>query len=143
MKLTPMHELVLIGGFRELGGDPDQQEQWPSILDYVSESPQENEDRVVSYLRSARGIAGRSGVEFDVLDPSNRIPMAVSMHTDGVYIWESTLAFYVEKYHVRLPDDFLRHAASANWKPPEVKLRGRAVEIRDGEGGDPKRAEPK
>jgi hypothetical protein len=118
MNQKPTRKLILLRYFREMGGNPVQQRQRPSITEYVGESAQQNEDRAVAYLRGAPVIAARSGLVFDVLDPSSQVPMCVATCTDGVYIWNSTLAHYVEKYHVRLPEDFFRHMESVNWQPP-------------------------
>jgi hypothetical protein len=40
--------------------------------------------------------------------------------TDGQYAWPSDLAYYVERYHVRLPDDFVSVIAAHGWRVPEA-----------------------
>jgi hypothetical protein len=35
-----------------------------------------------------------------------------------VYAWPEDLAYYLERYHVALPDEFLKHLAAAKWTPP-------------------------
>jgi hypothetical protein len=118
MDQKPVRKVIEVGYFRELTDVPDEQRKSPSILDYIGKEPQENEDRAVAYLRGAPCIAVKCSLAGDVLDPSSRVGLGRSTHTDGSYIWSSTLAYYVEKYHVRLPEDFLRHMASADWCPP-------------------------
>lgn len=116
MPKVRLGDLIGVGGFRENGFSDCH--DLPSIADLVGEVPQPNEDRAVAYLRSAPGIGGRSGVRCDVLDPSSRKPMGVSIHSDGVYTWDDSLPYYVEKYHFHLPDHLLRHMEAMNWRPP-------------------------
>jgi hypothetical protein len=40
--------------------------------------------------------------------------------TDGTWVWPSDLAFYVERYHVELPTDFVEHVRSCGWNPPQL-----------------------
>lgn len=34
---------------------------------------------------------------------------------DGTWAWYGDLAYYVEKYHVRLPNEFIEHMKMNNW----------------------------
>lgn len=40
------------------------------------------------------------------------IPTEVRVMHDGEFYWSSTLAWYVEKYNLRLPTDFEKHILS-------------------------------
>jgi len=44
----------------------------------------------------------------DAFAPEQFIP-PLSMQTDGVWAWPNVLAYYVERYHCRLPDEFVSH----------------------------------
>jgi hypothetical protein len=109
-----VNKLIVIGSYRELTHDADD----PSIVESIAKVPQENEDKIVAYLRNAVCIGGRGGFIPDVLDPSSRVALSAHPYTDGTYFWTSDLAHYVEKYHLRLPPDCLDHLTSKNWKPP-------------------------
>ena len=113
-----MTKLVPVGFYRELTDDPDEQQGLPSITEAVAESPQEHEEKVVAYLRNGVCLGARGGYVSDVLDPSSRDPLVPHLYTDGTYLWRLDIAHYVEKYHLRLPPDFVRHMASMNWRPP-------------------------
>jgi hypothetical protein len=115
------NELVRIGFFREMSRDLKAQRASPSIRDYVSDRPQDNEEKVVAYLRGGICLGASAGFEPDVFDPSSRVALCAHLISDGVYLWRLDLAHYVEKYHVRLPPGFLSHMASVNWEPPSSK----------------------
>lgn len=42
--------------------------------------------------------------------------------TDGEWAWPDTLSHYVEKYHLELPQEFVRHATSAEFTIPDVTV---------------------
>lgn len=120
-----MKTLIHVGRFREQPScyeysEADLRELMlrPSMRDFISDTPQENEERIIAYLHAGAGLFGRSGFVEDVLDPDGPASMTVSAFTDGVYFWLSTLAYYVRKYHLRLPADFIAHMAAMNWTPP-------------------------
>lgn len=113
-----MKKLISVGFYRELTTCPEAQQGMVSIMDGVAESPQEHEEKMVVYLRKGICLGARGGYVNDVLDPSSRIPLVPHLYTDGTYLWRLDIAHYVEKYHLRLPTDFIRHMASMNWQPP-------------------------
>jgi hypothetical protein len=39
--------------------------------------------------------------------------------SDGVWLWPEGLAHYVDKHGIRLPDEFVAHAASREFRPPD------------------------
>jgi hypothetical protein len=60
----------------------------------------------------------------DWFNPSERAnPMiegrgvgGVTPMTDGVWFWPAGLIYFIEKYNVRVPQQFIDHAASQNWR---------------------------
>jgi hypothetical protein len=60
----------------------------------------------------------------DWFDPSQRAnPMidggrlgGVTPMTDGVWFWPAALIYFIEKYNVRVPSEFLDHSASQGWR---------------------------
>jgi hypothetical protein len=114
-------ELKLVGFFREthpflIRG---QRQTLPSFHDYVSDIPHEAESKIIGYLRS--------GTEHDYLSsrpickkPEDRLTLDRSgvVLTDGVWVWPSELAYYVEAFHLRLPTEFVSHMRNNDWQPP-------------------------
>jgi hypothetical protein len=71
-------------------------------------------------------MSAKGGYVDDVLDSESTVPLLAHLFTDGEYLWRVDLAYYVEKYHLQLPDDFLTHMKSRNWLPPceeEINLQ--------------------
>jgi hypothetical protein len=89
--------------------------------------------QVAAYLRGAHCIvATTSGYWTDPItrDPRDRIRDAVM--TDGVYIWSIAWATLVERHGLGLPDDFLTHARTLGYRPPELtaeQLHLAAIEV--------------
>lgn len=88
-----------------------------SLRDVVATAPQQDEAQVIEYLRKGILFIGCPGVVADPLDPSQ---IAGSPHTltDGVWAWPGDLPYYVEKYHARLPNDFVLHMRNNRWQVP-------------------------
>ncbi len=104
----------------------------PSLRAAVAEFPQEHEEKIVAYLKNAPNYSAMGKVVHDALDPESRAVLFPGSNTDGVYIWPIELAYYVRKYHIRLPQDFLDWMASRSWKPSAVKeIDYKTLNIRD------------
>lgn len=41
-----------------------------------------------------------------------------TQRSDGLWVWPSSLAHYVEKHHVRLPDRMVMHIRNLDYNPP-------------------------
>jgi len=65
-------------------------------------------DIVVSYLRSGTLRMGAPGIFHDALT-GDVIPNGGQIREDDYFIWDSELAYYVEKYNTRLPKDVEDH----------------------------------
>jgi hypothetical protein len=125
-----MKKLIPVGFYRELTDDPAESQTLPRITDALSMSPQGSEEKIVAYLRNGVCVGARGGFVQDVLDPSSSVPLHAHLYTDGKYLWALDIAHYVEKYHLRLPSDFIAHMASRNWKPPtREQVDVRSLEI--------------
>jgi hypothetical protein len=74
---------------------------------------------ILAYLRSGVRVGmelGYSYCRFKDGPPDSQ--MGCSTMTDGVWEWPEGLAIYVERYHVRLPDEFIRHMEENNFSIP-------------------------
>ena len=103
--------------FRELGGGANA----PSLKDVCSLVPLPDRTEVVKYLSSAPPFVACPGVEGDVLDPSVRTAGPLHILTDGEWEWPALLAYYVRKYNIELPQDFLDHIRARNYVPPSFE----------------------
>jgi hypothetical protein len=104
-----------VGYFSELGhGRPD----GPSLRGSLRQEPSPEESHLVRYLRSASVLAA-NGPASDVLS-GEPLSETLCVMTDGTWVWPSDLPFYVERYHVELPTDFVEHARQSGWNPRQL-----------------------
>jgi hypothetical protein len=107
MKLKPLdlfEELGYPGGAR--------------LKDAIQDNPQDNERDIVNYLKNGITIVVSPHLTFDVLDPSKPLIGPARGLTDGVWVWSIEIAYYVEKYHLRLPTEFVNYAQKHKWQIP-------------------------
>lgn len=97
----------------------------PSMRERMAEAPWQDRDRALDYLRSGVIYAYPMGADltdrFDYPNRANPIidgrPVGGTTEmTDGEWFWFAGLIHFVEKYNVRLPEEFLRHAAAHGWR---------------------------
>ena len=67
----------------------------------------EEKEKVVQYTRSEVIAAAPANVR-DVLNPEVKIPELLLM-SDGKYQWRSDIIYYVEKYDLELPEEFVNY----------------------------------
>lgn len=91
-----------LGAARRAAGDPE-------------------EPRVAAYLRRGNLLVASPGVVFDVLQRHTPIGSG-SILTDGVWAWTDTLAYYLETYHLALPDAFLAMLAAQDFVVPTLGI---------------------
>jgi hypothetical protein len=108
-------------------------EQWSDpaglVLDAIGGRERK---KVARYLSRAEGlIAGGYWTDPVTDNPAHRIPHSVI--TDGVWLWSSPWAYFVEKYGAALPVDFLEHIRALGYRPPRLSDE-RAQEIGIAEG---------
>ena len=65
------------------------------------------------YLKSGVPVLDIMEMTRDPLHPDTKIPGGSSLMSDGHWVWRQDLAYFVERYRVQLPEEFLRHVRSA------------------------------
>jgi hypothetical protein len=109
---------VIYLGYRELADRRKDLANLPSLKDAASAQPHVDQDKIVNYLRTGPNFSAMGKVVGDVLNPSEKVTLFPGTNTDGLYLWPTELAYYVQKYHVRLPQAFVDRMASLQWQPP-------------------------
>lgn len=104
-----------VGFFRELYTNSP---GLPSIRDAARSAAHPDEEFIVSYLRAGLGFAGVGRYVGDVLNPTKKWNVSLSLETDGVWLWRADLPYYVSEYHVELPEDFIMHMQGNDWRVP-------------------------
>lgn len=102
--------MKVIGLFRELGAHISQ--TVPGIQSMVNGLPEDEVGSIARYLKSGVPVFDVMGASNDPLDKSVCIPGGPSLVSDGTWIWRNDLVYFVEKYRVKLPVDFVLHAIS-------------------------------
>ena len=87
-----------------------------SINNHISREELCNKKEIMSYLDSGICLAYSCGFSKDVLNPEKRIGIVPDILTDGKYLWHRNLIYYVDKYNLKLPQEFLDYAESQKWK---------------------------
>lgn len=76
---------------------------------------------IVTYLTAGTTYAVAAGPTLDIFKhPAQHIIGPLSLYTDGTWLWPSDLAYYVQHYHVALPDKFITHMRAQHWTPPQL-----------------------
>ena len=81
---------------------------FPSMKEFFQSGKYENQDKIVRYLRTGEPVMVQTMLPRDVFTGE---PLGIEkvFINDGEYIWSSDLAYYVEKYNLLLPDEFIKH----------------------------------
>lgn len=93
--------MIYIGKYKELNPSHD----FPSIRSFFSEKPYYGKEKVIEYLTNGTMDMISLQIPKDVIT-GERIPMEKIGMNDGEYTWFNTLAYYVDKYNLRLPKEF-------------------------------------
>lgn len=97
---------------RRLGTPGD--EEFELVRDVI---PAEARPPIVGYLQRASVLMAGGGYW---KDPFSGEDLPYAELTDGTYVWSAPWAFYVGRYGVGLPAEFLAHMQSLDFEPPEI-----------------------
>lgn len=81
----------------------------PSMRDAFQSERYPGQDMIVKYLRENGKVhMACPGISRDKIT-GERLTVEMTHMDDGVYSWTSSLAYYVDKYNLRLPEEFESH----------------------------------
>jgi len=106
--------LQRFGHFYELAPDTQRSEIGKLRSRLISTTKQQ----VLQYLQSGVEAGIVMMVEYDHFTEPEACLGTVALLSDGNWIWPSSLAYYVDKYEVRLPAEFLDNMAKNGWSVP-------------------------
>lgn len=98
--------MIIIGQTREVYKD----EKYPSIKDLINK-PIKEKEKVIKYMRSCTITSASPAIITDLINPDIKFAELYCM-TDGKYGWRSDVIYYVEKYDMELPEEFIQHVLS-------------------------------
>jgi hypothetical protein len=94
-------------GYAEL----DKGHNFPMLKDSISKEAYPNKREILRFLKNGEVDIARASKAKDIFS-GEIIPAEVLVMHDGNFYWSTTLAYYVEKYNLRLPKDFENHILS-------------------------------
>ena len=93
--------MVFIGRYKELNPGKG----YPSMRDFFSDAPYEGQEKVYYYLTQGKEDMVSEEIPKDVFSGKSIRMEKIGMN-DGEYTWFNTLAYYVRRYNLRLPEEF-------------------------------------
>lgn len=111
----------VVGVFRELVGASNQ--DLPGAKELVGKLSQDLVNRVLDYLNEGQPLVDVMQANLDPIDGHTRIPGGPSLETDGQWVWRNDLRYFVEKYRLGLPVEFLAHVAERRKLSPSERLQ--------------------
>lgn len=99
--------MIILNKFEEFGHGMG----FPSMREHFQSKKYENQDKIATYLKTGTPVMTQTSYARDVFTGA-LLGYEKVFYNDGVYAWSNDLAYYVEKYNLKLSDDFMKHALS-------------------------------
>ena len=77
-------------------------------------------ETVASYLESGATLVATGTMVDDVLDPARTRVARLEIATDGEWVWPRDAAYYVRRYRVALPREFVDLAVARGGEAPTL-----------------------
>ena len=78
----------------------------PSLKEFFQETKDPRQEKIARYLDRGKTILTAPGVSVDFFSGES-IENRLEIMTDGEYSWVSWLSYYVRKYNLKLPEEFI------------------------------------
>ena len=75
----------------------------------------EDKANICEYLKNGYVMAACGGVVKDIIQPEVGIIGSPDDVTDRVWMWPADLQYYVERYNLLLPSEFIEHMKFNKW----------------------------
>ena len=95
--------MIVIGQTREIYKD----DKYPSIKELINR-PIREKKKVIEYMKKCKIMAVAPAIVTDLVNPEIKFTELFLM-SDGKYEWRSDVIYYVEKYDMELPEEFVQH----------------------------------
>ena len=96
--------MKIIGQFDEFGPGMG----YPSIHGYLHGIPHPHKEQILMHLRNGQVHMVTATRIVDIIS-GEQTNIELYFMNDGFYSWSSRILYYVDKYNLRLPDDFVDH----------------------------------
>lgn len=88
----------------------------PSIFNFIQKKENDDEEKILNYLKQGIVLVACGGVVNDIIEPDNGIAGCPDMRTDGTWLWPGDLPYYVKKYHIILDPQFIKTMRKNEWR---------------------------
>ncbi len=97
-------QMKIIGQYHELAPDMG----FPSMVDSMAKGTYASKEAILTYLRNGKVHMVTASKVVDALTKAQTKIDLVFMN-DGSYAWTSAIIYYVDRYNLQLPDEFVNH----------------------------------
>ncbi len=95
--------MTILGRYAEIYKSND----YPRICDNIH-CPCMHKEKILTYMKSCASSSTAPAILTDVLT-GEKLNISLECKNDGVYCWRTDYIYYIEKYDLKIPDDFIRH----------------------------------
>jgi len=91
--------------------------------------------RISAFLNDGKMIVRIVGHTDDRMDPTRGEVVPMSTHTDGTWLWNASVRYYLDTYGIAPEPDFLAHIAAHEYvpvQPDETTVRAALAALRKG-----------
>lgn len=81
-------------------------------------NPVPEKAKILAYLQSGEQLMLVAGIARDPINPNHPIIGSPHVLTDGAWAWSADVSYYVEKYDLSLPNEFLERMKKNGWRIP-------------------------
>jgi hypothetical protein len=101
------------------------------MRDFLADRPWPLQEQVLGYLRSGLILGVTMGADLtDWLECSRKANPVIEGQavggttemTDGTWFWYAGLIYFIDRYNLRVPDEFIQHAARNNWSVDRERI---------------------
>jgi hypothetical protein len=108
-------KLKTVGYYKEMSQGRETDD---SIYNFIYKGNPDENAKICQYLESGVEFIVSPGVTYDVINPDNGTSGIASSYSDGTWLWPGDLSYYVKKYNIKLPDEFISTMRKSNWIVP-------------------------
>ena len=95
--------MIILGRYSEIY----KSDEYPHISDDIHH-PCEHKEKILKYMKSCVSSSSAPAVLTDVFT-GDKINVPLECKSDGVYGWRTDYIYYIEKYDLKIPEDFVQH----------------------------------
>ena len=105
--------------------------QW--LESHISKKPHPDKKKILEYLKNGTRLAHVKYTERDILGSGKPLPCCRDAITDGVWVWKASVVYWIKKYNLMLPDEFIQYMKDQNWTvPSSLDLNGPSKDFMKG-----------